>query len=182
MALPWYRRPALERRRIMWFSSWLRNRNGSGARERRRRHRAPRKRATYGLRVEALEDRWLPSTLTVLNNNDSGPHSLRAEIAAAQTGDTIHFAGKLGGQTITLTSGQLLVNKSLDIEWLGTGALIVSGNQASRVFDIQGNVTVTISGLTIANGLVVDDFGAGIKNEDGATLNLVNDTLASNTV
>src|SRR5262249_32194434 len=48
MALSLYRRPALERRRIMSFSSWLRNRTGC----------AP---APYRPRLEALEDRSLPS-------------------------------------------------------------------------------------------------------------------------
>src|SRR5262249_1445690 len=83
--------------------------------------------------------------------------------------------------TIALTGGQLVVNKSLDIEWLNAGNLTVSGNHASRVFDIQGGATVTIGGLTIADGLVVDGKGGGIANEQGATLHLGNDTFAANT-
>ena len=55
-------------------------------------------------RLESLEDRSLPSTLTVLNNADSGPGSLRDTIAAAAPGDTIVFDNSLNGQTITLTS------------------------------------------------------------------------------
>ena len=165
----------------MGFSSWLRNWRRPGSGQRGRAQTPARKRASYRPTLEALEDRWLPSTLTVLNLNDSGPNSLRAEIAAAQDGDTIHFAGKLAGHTITLSSGQLVVNKSLDIEWLNAGNLTVSGNNASRVFDIQGGATVTIGGLTIADGLVVDDKGGGIANEEGATLHLVNDTFADNT-
>src|SRR5207247_260647 len=57
-----------------------------------------------------------------------------------------------------------------------------SGNNASRVFDVQGDVTVTIAGLTIANGHMVDGGGGGIANEAGATLSLINDTVANNTV
>ena len=41
--------------------------------------------------LEMLEGRIVLSTLTVLNNADSGPGSLRAEIAAASSGDTIVF-------------------------------------------------------------------------------------------
>ena len=41
-------------------------------------------------------------------------------------------------------------------------------------------ITVTITGLTIADGRVVDDLGGGIANEDGATLHLVNDTVTNN--
>jgi hypothetical protein len=53
------------------------------------------------LRVEALEDRTLPSTFTVLNLNDSGPGSLRAAINSANThpgADTINFAHSLHGK------------------------------------------------------------------------------------
>jgi len=41
----------------------------------------------------------VPSTLTVTNNLDSGLGSLRAEIAAAKSGDTISFATSLNTQT-----------------------------------------------------------------------------------
>jgi len=46
-----------------------------------------------------LEDRYLLSTLTVLNTGDSGAGSLRDTISAAQNGDTIVFAPSLAGQT-----------------------------------------------------------------------------------
>src|SRR5262245_4322479 len=165
----------------MWLTSWLRNRNRSGTGGRGRSHRPPRKRGACRPALEALEDRTVPSTLKVTNNLDDGSHgSLRYEIAAANSGDTIKFAHSLAGQTITLTS-ELVVNKSLDIEGPGAAKLTVSGDHASRVFDVQGGVTVTIAGLTIADGKVVDDLGGGIANEDGSTLYLVNDTVADNT-
>ena len=53
-------------------------------------------RAVPGL--ETLEDRTVPSTLMVTNNLDTGvpgDGSLRGEIAAAQSGDTIKFAHSL---------------------------------------------------------------------------------------
>ena len=97
----------------------------------RRRDRSPA--ARFVPRLEALESRALPSTLTVLNNADSGDGSLRAAIAAAQSGDQIVFDGGLMGKTITLTSGQLALTKSLDIEGPGAEELAVSGNHQSRV-------------------------------------------------
>src|SRR6516165_10518861 len=103
----------------MWLASFLRNRNGSGPGVRGHAHKITRKRAASRLRLEALEDRWLPSTLTVLNNLDSGGGSLRAEVAAASSGDTIVFNKSLVGQTITLTSGDLAITKSLTIDGLG---------------------------------------------------------------
>jgi hypothetical protein len=164
----------------MWFSSWLRNGTRNGPGPHGRRHQSPRQRAACRLTLEALEDRWLPSTLTVTSIADSGKGSLRDAIAAADNGDKIVFAHRLDGQTITLAS-QLAVTMSLDIEGPGAAKLTVSGNNASRVFDIGNNATVTIAGLTIANGRVVDDKGGGIANEAGATLHLIDDVVTNNT-
>src|SRR5467141_3269886 len=86
--------------------------------------------------LESLEDRTVPSTLTVTNNFDSGAGSLRDTIKAAKSGDTIVFASSLNGQTITLTSDELAIKKSLDIEGPGASLLAVSGNDTFRVFDI----------------------------------------------
>src|SRR5215470_13500363 len=90
-------------------------------------------------RLEGLEDRTVLSTLTVTNALDSGAGSLRAAIKAAGSGDTIVFASGLVGQTITLTSDELAISKSLEIEGPGASLLAVSGNNASRVFDISQN-------------------------------------------
>src|SRR5262249_1090484 len=136
--MPSNRRPIPERRRLMWFASRSHNRPSSLSGAPRRAHGSRRRQLAFRPTVAALEDRKLLSTLTVLSNNDSGPGSLRAEISAAQSGDTIRFAGKLAGQTITLTGGELVIDKDLDVEGLGAGRVTVSGNHASRVFDIQG--------------------------------------------
>src|SRR5262249_22586218 len=132
--------------------------------------------------LEALEDRALPSTLTVLNALDSGVGSLRDVIKKANSGDTIVFASSLNGQTITLTSGELGISKSLDIEGPGAGLLAISGNNASRVFDISQNqktVAVTIAGLTIQNGFASGGDGGGILNVS-SSLTLNNDVLSNN--
>src|SRR5215831_2724294 len=170
----------------MWFSSSLRNRKGSGPGVRGQAHEITRKRANFRPRIEALEDRWLPSTLTVLNNHDSGAGSLRAEIGAAASGDTIVFDKSLVGQTITLTSGQLAITKSLTIDGPGAEKLTISGNNASRVFDIKGGTTVTIAGLTIANGSAMSatdptqQGGGGVLDEPGATVYITNDVFSNN--
>jgi hypothetical protein len=125
-----------------------------------------------------LEGRSLPSTLTVMTTADSGPGSLRADIAAAQSGDTINFDPGLNGQTITLTSGELAISKSLTIEGPGVSQLAVSGNGASRIFDVTSqNATVTITGLTMENGNTTGD-GGGIENR--GTLTVTNSTLQLN--
>jgi hypothetical protein len=159
----------------MWTFSLDRLHGGRAARVQ---HRKPHRRFTP--RVQVLEGRTLPSTLTVLNNQDSGPGSLRDTIATAASGDTIDFDPGLAGQTITLMSGQLLLNKSLDIEGPGADQLTISGNHASRVFQVASNTTVSIAGLTMANGYfrTFGDAGAGILNQ--GTLTLSNSTVANN--
>jgi hypothetical protein len=133
------------------------------------------------LRLEDLEDHTVPSTLTVTNNLDTGAAgdgSLRGEIAAASSGDTINFDPSLAGQTVTLTNGELKITQSLDIEGPGANQLTVSGNNASRVFDINGGVTVTIAELTITDGLA-DGSSARFTSAGGGILNAGNLTLSS---
>jgi len=110
------------------------------------------------------------ATLTVTNTNDSGPGSLRQAIADAASGDIIAFAPGLTG-TITLTSGELSINKDLTIIGPGAASLAISGNNASRVFRIFNGVTVSIYGVTIRNGNAAD--GGGISNTGTLTLNNV---------
>src|SRR5262245_39643828 len=128
--------------------------------------------------LEDLECRNLPSTLTVLNNADSGTGSLRDAIAAANSGDTIVFDPSLDGQTITLTSGELAISQSLRIRGPGADQLTISGNNAGRVFDLTGSgANVTITGLTIADGLAAQ--GGGIENA-ASNLTLADDVLSNN--
>src|SRR5260370_26170963 len=155
----------------MWFSSLLQVLKSHSLRTRQVRRCRPTQhlRRTFVPRLEALECRTLPSALTVLNNLDSGPDSLRGAIAAASSGDTINFAPDLTGQTITLTSGELVINKRLDIEGLGADQLTVSGNDASRIFDITtSGVAVTLAGLTIQHGNAPQ--GGAIHNAGGHLL------------
>jgi hypothetical protein len=134
-------------------------------------------RYTFRPNLEALEDRCVPSTLTVTSIADKGAGSLRADIAAAQDGDTIVFAPGLVGKTITLNS-EFLINKNLNIAGPGAGQLTVSGNNGSRVFEVAQGMQVTLSGLTISKGFATN--GAGILVDTGAVLALSDSTLSSN--
>jgi predicted outer membrane repeat protein len=129
-------------------------------------------------RLELLEDRRLPSTLTVTNNLDSGSGSLRAEIAAAKNNDTIVFDPSLDGQTITLTTGELYVNTSLSINGPGAAQLTVSGAHSSRIFEVAAKNQVVLSGLTISSGNGSVGNGGAIYNS--GELNVSNCTLTGN--
>src|SRR6266446_3045190 len=121
----------------------------------------------------------------VTTSADSGPGSLRGAIQDACVGSTITFDMTPGHVTspITLTS-ELAIDKSITIQGPGANALTISGNQLVRVFNI-GSVTpgisVTLSGLTIANGQVTaGDNGGGILNKITGTLLITNSVLSGN--
>ncbi len=65
-------------------------------------------------------------TLTVTTTADSGAGSLRDAIAAAGNGDTIQFDAALNGQTINLTSGELVIDKNITISGPGPNLLTVA--------------------------------------------------------
>ena len=116
-------------------------------------------------------------SVVVTNTNDSGAGSLRAAIAAAPAGGTIGFSKSTAGgavnfydgnpHTITLTSGMLTIDKSLTIAAPNPNLLTVSGNNASRVFQVNAGVIATIDSLRVANGAITSigsDAGGGIRN------------------
>jgi hypothetical protein len=122
------------------------------------------------------------ATLTVTTTTDSGVGSLRTALKNARNGDTINFA--VTG-TISLTSGELLVSKSLNILGPGAGSLAVDGNHAFRVFHIAPGTTVTLAGLSVVNGQPIAKpatsraSAAGIWN-DHATLTVNNCIVSGN--
>jgi hypothetical protein len=116
--------------------------------------------------------------IVVTNTNDNGPGSLRNALAIANDGDTIDATGVSG--VITLTTGELIVDKSVTINGAGADLLAVDGNTTSRVFHIDvPSQTVTISGLTMRNAH--SNFGGGIFNSGLGMLTITNSTLRGNT-
>ena len=117
------------------------------------------------------------ATLTVTNTADSGAGSLRDAIGAARDGDTIQFVVALKGQTITLTSAELVIANNITIRGPGPSQLTVQrstagGTPAFGIFHVMPGHTVMIEGLTISGGRN-EALGGGIFN-DQATLT-VND-------
>jgi hypothetical protein len=169
------------------FRSLMNLRSASSRRIWGRAHRRPAWR--FAPRLVPLEARALLSTITVKNDGDSGSGSLRAAIAGASAGDTINFAPSAYG-TITLSSGPLVVpNINLTIQGPGANKLTISGNDTYTVFELgivphipQTPSSMTISGLTIANGNATsnDDGGSGGGIAEAVNLTLADSVLENN--
>src|SRR5262249_25268659 len=121
-------------------------------------------RALLGL--EALEDRAVPATFLVSNDHDAGAGSLRQAILdsnATAGPNQIRFSHAATG-TISLSTGELAISNDVTITGPGDARLKVSGMHHDRVFEID-SATVTITGLTIADGIAYN--GAGLLNDGG---------------
>lgn len=119
------------------------------------------------------------SAVTVTTNADSGPGSLRQALASVCDGGTISFAPSLRGQTITLSTAELAIAKSVKIDGSTAQNLTISGGGTVRPFVVSAGVNVTIQQLTIANGYGFELAG-GVLNNGALTLDQV--TVAGNTV
>ena len=120
------------------------------------------------------------ATLTVIDPADSGPGTLRQAISSAASGDTIVF-NLPGCPCVISLASALSINRNLTISGPGATQLTVNGNNLVRVFQIQGVAppSVTISGLTIANGTTAAN-GGGIFLQSG-TLTVSGSTITNNT-
>ena len=114
------------------------------------------------------------ATCTVSSTNDIGAGSLR-DCLTNSAAATIDATGVSG--TIVLTSGELPITRTVTINGPGAENLAIDGNATSRVFDNFAS-NVTISGLTITNGLGSGNGGGGIFNQGGLTLS--NSTVSNN--
>ena len=150
-----------------------------------------------GLDIGAVEAIFSLTVDTLVDENDGdlspGDVSLREALRFISPGGTIDFDPNLasgdagaGQGTIGLTLGELVIDKDLTINGLGANKLKVSGNNASRVFqvddgDSSNQVDVVINGLTIADGLpnTPNRNGGGIRNFEDLTI--TNSTISSNT-
>lgn len=127
--------------------------------------------------VGALAAIWLAAiassaqaaTHTVTTLDDAGAGSLRAAIAQAISGDTIVFDTSLEG-TVLLDSALPALDFDLTIEGPGADVIGVSGEGVTRVFFIDLEATVTISGVTIVGGFEEFSFGGGLWNLGNLTI------------
>ncbi|WP_460482142.1 Ig-like domain repeat protein [Comamonas humi] len=138
------------------------------------------------------------ATLVVTNGNDSGAGSLRAQIAAAASGDTIVFAPALDGTTISLTTfsndlsagstqfgpsaffitGSQTLTIDATANGLTQGVVIarssVAGTAKFRLFDVGVGSSLTLRGVTLSNGYAEGGYassGGGALGAGGAIFN-----------
>ncbi len=134
--------------------------------------------------IERLEGRVVPSTITVMNTDDSGAGSLRAAIEQANVDaaqDTITFALTVTG-TISLLTALPDLSAGMNIVGPGPSALTVARSGAVEtplfnIFTVSAGAQVAISGLTITGGLSLGG-GGGIDNL--GTLSIANDVISGN--
>jgi hypothetical protein len=146
--------------------------------------RPARKLRAYRPRLELLESRALLSTYLVdhladdlVGTGTSG--SLRYCLTQAADGDHITF-GVTG--KINLTGALPDLTHSISIEGPGASLMTVRRDTGGnyRIFTVAGATTVSISGLTITNGLVIEDRAAGGGIDNAGTLTVSNCTISGN--
>lgn len=119
------------------------------------------KRSTFRPALEALEDRLVPSQLTVFNTADSGVGSLRAAVNVANNdsqhnvSDTINFAPYLRGHSIYLNTPVVLDG--------GKGAITINGN------GINTQINGTYDAFGITHGTTVQMNNVFISDCHGAS-------------
>lgn len=121
-------------------------------------------------------------SLIVSNVDDSGEGSLRQAISDATTNgaglDDIIFSNAVFNttQTITLTTGEIVINSNVTLNGPGANLLYVLRDQAAadfRLFDIAFGLTegVAFSGMTVGRGSAGSaSFGGGINSLSRLTL------------
>ena len=99
-----------------------------------------------------------------------GECTLRAAIQEANstgTADTIilpdgHYSITISGSDNVAAVGDLDITQPLIITGTSKANTVIDGNGAFRIFHITSNVTVSLSGLSLVNGVAIGENGGGI--------------------
>ncbi len=96
--------------------------------------------------------------ITVTNAGDNGPGTLRKAITDMCSGGGVIDFDFTTPTTITLATGELILDKPVTLQGPGDDILAISANQQSRVFNITAD-GVTLTGLTIRDGYTTGQGG-----------------------
>lgn len=102
----------------------------------------------------------LVPSIIVTNANDNGAGSFRYLVDCAESGSTITFDISLTDQTITLTSGEIDIDKVLTVAGLGVADLVISGNNSSPVFHVLPGFDLTLKDIALKNASAPVNGGA----------------------
>lgn len=96
--------------------------------------------------------------------DESGNTTLRSAVEEANAlagADVIEFDASLINATLQIEEAQLLIAEDLTINGLGRDSLSIAAglDYAGRIFEVQGGVTMQISGLSIRNSSQPGDGG-----------------------
>ena len=136
--------------------------------------------------VELGEIKVTTAADTVRAND--GVVSLREAVALANSvggAQVISFDSSLAGATIVLTKGELGLTNSVTIDGDMNGDnkadITVSGNNASRVFNISHSASVSLLSLTITNGNSGGSYGGAINHTSKGSLTIIDSTIQNST-
>ncbi len=118
------------------------------------------------------------NNLAVTSAADSGTNSLRWALAGICPDGTITIAQPL---VITLTGGQLAVDRNVTIAGSGAATVTVDANNSSRIFNIGAGVRTSINGLSLWRGSAGAGSGGAILVNSGANLDLRGAEVVSST-
>jgi hypothetical protein len=106
------------------------------------------------------------SVRIVINTQDDGDGSLRKLLNEVSAEGTLRFQSALGGDTIFLTSGPLLISKHVRIEGPKGAPVIISGSQSQQIMRIASGAEVSLQDLELVQGLTpAGEQGGAIFNQ-----------------
>jgi hypothetical protein len=103
----------------------------------------------------ALEDRTVPTILSVTDYGASDLGAVDQVLADPTNSDIIQFDHSLTGRNVDLSSGTILLDKNLSITGLGSSQLTITGGSHS-VFNITANVTLSDLKLSRSSSTTFD--------------------------
>ncbi len=128
------------------------------------------------LTVDSIDDTAIPGddvcTLReAIANADTNSDTTDGDCAAGSGADTITFASTATG-TITLVAQLPVVTDAEGLTITGPGAaeLAISGNDVVRLFEVQSNASLSLSGLTLTDGRAASGDGGAILNHGTVTV------------
>lgn len=116
----------------------------------------------------------------VSNTNDDGCGSLRKAVELANSGDVVQFEPSINSSTITLTSGQITIDKNLTIQGNGFIFTKIDGNSTGRIFSINQADTVSITGVGLQNGNATNGGAITTKGYTTISNSYLNNNTATN--